>query len=254
MAIRILTKADAAAFRALRLRALQEHPEAFTSSVEEDALKPLSATEQRIAGDSGNVFWGAFADGEIRGMIGLTRDPRAKALHKGDIVAMYVAPELGRRGLARALRPPGFAHHDQKRAAVRQNFLEVIVEVNAGRHGVDVHEHPRSPALYEALVHAVGHVGGRVVAAILAALWLFVAWAYMLQRYDPINFAARYCAAGFVVQAALLIWAGVCGYLAFGELPDRYALFGSALIVGSGLYVAWGHRAKRNEEPDSAIE
>lgn len=34
----------------------------------------------------------------------------------------------------------------------------------------------------------------------------------------------------------LLIWAGVCGYLAFGEVPDRFAWFGAALIVGSGLY------------------
>jgi drug/metabolite transporter (DMT)-like permease len=34
----------------------------------------------------------------------------------------------------------------------------------------------------------------------------------------------------------LLIWAGVCGYLAFGEVPDRFAIIGSALIVGSGLY------------------
>ena len=34
----------------------------------------------------------------------------------------------------------------------------------------------------------------------------------------------------------LLIWAGVCGYLAFGEVPDRFAIFGSLLIVGSGLY------------------
>jgi len=34
----------------------------------------------------------------------------------------------------------------------------------------------------------------------------------------------------------LLIWAGICGYFAFGEVPDRFALFGSALIVGSGLY------------------
>jgi drug/metabolite transporter (DMT)-like permease len=34
----------------------------------------------------------------------------------------------------------------------------------------------------------------------------------------------------------LLIWAGVCGYLAFGEVPDKYAVAGSALIVGSGLY------------------
>jgi drug/metabolite transporter (DMT)-like permease len=34
----------------------------------------------------------------------------------------------------------------------------------------------------------------------------------------------------------LLIWAGACGYLAFGEVPDRYAMVGSLLIVGSGLY------------------
>lgn len=34
----------------------------------------------------------------------------------------------------------------------------------------------------------------------------------------------------------LLIWAGLCGYFAFGEVPDRYAIVGSLLIVGSGLY------------------
>jgi len=34
----------------------------------------------------------------------------------------------------------------------------------------------------------------------------------------------------------LLIWAGACGYFAFGEVPDRSAIFGSVLIVGSGLY------------------
>ena len=50
---------------------------------------------------------------------------------------------------------------------------------------------------------------GRAVAAMLTALWLFVAWAFLLQRYDPINFAARYFAVGFALQAALLFWAGV---------------------------------------------
>lgn len=34
----------------------------------------------------------------------------------------------------------------------------------------------------------------------------------------------------------LLIFAGICGYLAFGEVPDRFAIVGSVLIVGSGLY------------------
>jgi RimJ/RimL family protein N-acetyltransferase len=102
MSVRILNRADAAAFRELRLRALKEHADAFTSSYEEEVRKPLAATEERLgAGD--NTFWGAFVDGQLQGMVGLTREPRAKNRHKGDVVAMYVAPELRRRGLARGL-------------------------------------------------------------------------------------------------------------------------------------------------------
>ncbi|MEO8626954.1 MAG: DMT family transporter [Betaproteobacteria bacterium] len=51
-----------------------------------------------------------------------------------------------------------------------------------------------------------------------------------------------------------LLWVTLLGYLVFNLLPDHNAVIGMAVIVGSGLYVAWGHRAKRNEEPDSAIE
>ncbi len=103
MTVRQLTTADAAAFRALRLRALKEHPEAFTSSFEEDMPKPLDVTQRRIAPESGNAFWGAFVDGAMCGIIGLAREQRIKNRHKGDVVSMYVAPEFGRRGLAAAL-------------------------------------------------------------------------------------------------------------------------------------------------------
>jgi drug/metabolite transporter (DMT)-like permease len=51
-----------------------------------------------------------------------------------------------------------------------------------------------------------------------------------------------------------LIWVTLLGYLIFGDLPDEHAVAGMMIIVGSGLYVAWGHRARRQEEPDSAIE
>jgi uncharacterized protein DUF6064 len=50
---------------------------------------------------------------------------------------------------------------------------------------------------------------GRAVAALLAAFWLFVTWAYLLERFDTINWAARYYAVGFVIQAALLAWTAV---------------------------------------------
>jgi Family of unknown function (DUF6064) len=50
---------------------------------------------------------------------------------------------------------------------------------------------------------------GRAVAIILATCWLFVAWAYLLARYDTINWAASYFAAGFAVEALLLVWTGL---------------------------------------------
>lgn len=51
-----------------------------------------------------------------------------------------------------------------------------------------------------------------------------------------------------------LIWATLLGFLLFGDLPDLHAVVGMIIIVGSGLYVAWGHRYRPREEPESAIE
>ncbi len=50
---------------------------------------------------------------------------------------------------------------------------------------------------------------GRVTTAILAACWLWVAWAFHMERYATINWAARYFAAGFAIEAVLLLWIGV---------------------------------------------
>jgi hypothetical protein len=44
------------------------------------------------------------------------------------------------------------------------------------------------------------------------------------------------------------------GFVVFDDLPDLPAFAGMAVIAGSGLFVAWGHRYRRQEEPDSAIE
>jgi drug/metabolite transporter (DMT)-like permease len=34
----------------------------------------------------------------------------------------------------------------------------------------------------------------------------------------------------------ILLWAGLAGYIVFGELPDIWSLIGAILIVCSGLY------------------
>ncbi|MCW5653572.1 GNAT family N-acetyltransferase [Hydrogenophaga sp.] len=103
MPIRRLTADDAPAYRELRLRALREHPDAFTSDWEDANSRPLEESRQRLA--SGQVpFWGAFDEhGALAGMVGLDCATRAKQRHKGTVVAMYVAREAAGRGLGREL-------------------------------------------------------------------------------------------------------------------------------------------------------
>jgi ribosomal protein S18 acetylase RimI-like enzyme len=100
--IRRLTRADASAYRALRLRALREHPEAFTTAYEEAERQPLAFSEQRL-GAADRRFWGAFDGGRLCGAVGLDLETRAKTRHKATLVAMYVAPEHAGRGFGRAL-------------------------------------------------------------------------------------------------------------------------------------------------------
>jgi ribosomal protein S18 acetylase RimI-like enzyme len=103
LALRRLTPDDAAAYRKLRLRGLKEHPDAFTSSDEEERGQPLAATASRIAADSPDRVFGAFVAGTLAGVVGIGREPRAKNHHKAVVFGMYVAPEHGRRGIGAAL-------------------------------------------------------------------------------------------------------------------------------------------------------
>ncbi|MEZ5775601.1 MAG: DMT family transporter [Hyphomicrobiaceae bacterium] len=45
----------------------------------------------------------------------------------------------------------------------------------------------------------------------------------------------------------LLVGATIFGYLLFGELPDLLTVAGAAIVVGSGLYVAWREWVRRKE-------
>ena len=73
---------------------------------------------------------------------------------------------------------------------------------------------------------------GRLIAAILAACWLWVAWAFHWQRYATINWAASYFAAGFAIEALLLIWIGtVRDRLTFDSNERAIARIGIAIFV-----------------------
>ena len=81
---------------------------------------------------------------------------------------------------------------------------------------------------------------GRIIAGILATLWLWVAWAFLLQRYATINWAIKYVVPLFVLEALLLVWWGVVRRkLTFAVGPGASGRLGVALlVVGLLLYPA----------------
>ncbi|ABC33094.1 Permease of the major facilitator superfamily [Hahella chejuensis KCTC 2396] len=79
---------------------------------------------------------------------------------------------------------------------------------------------------------------GKAVGVTLAALWLFVAWAFLWRRYAVINWAVEYVAYGFAAQAVLLCWLGVIkDRLRFAPLASRRFWLGASLF----LYALLGH-------------
>jgi hypothetical protein len=72
----------------------------------------------------------------------------------------------------------------------------------------------------------------RGAAALLAVCWSWVAWAYLWERYDTINWAASYFAFGFAAQALLLIGIGVVGdRLRLAPPPNSTGIAGLAIFL-----------------------
>lgn len=125
MLVRMLGPADATLYRALRLRALREHPDAFTSSYAEDRDQPVEAAAQRLAA---HPFWGAYQHAELYGFVGLERELRAKNRHKATVMGMYVAPEVAGQGVGRALLDALVRH---ARANGVESLVLTVTEGNA---------------------------------------------------------------------------------------------------------------------------
>jgi len=102
MWIERLDASHALAYRALMLEAYDRHPQAFTSSVRERAVMPLSWWEARLTSKL-DVVLGAFEGGTLAGIVGLAFEPREKARHKVTLFGMYVNQAYQHQGLGRRL-------------------------------------------------------------------------------------------------------------------------------------------------------
>jgi ribosomal protein S18 acetylase RimI-like enzyme len=105
MDIRPLNEADHDTFLSLRLRALKDHPEAYQSSYEEEAIRPPEHFIQMLREKAlpHDFILAAFTDGKGVAMLGFRQNDRRKIAHKGSIWGVYVAPEYRGQGLAKAL-------------------------------------------------------------------------------------------------------------------------------------------------------
>lgn len=82
-----------------------------------------------------------------------------------------------------------------------------------------------------ALLRWGGVARDRVIAAILGCLWLWVAGAYLLERYATINWAAEYFAWGFALEAVLLAGIGMWHRLDFRLSANTASRAGLGLFV-----------------------
>jgi hypothetical protein len=73
---------------------------------------------------------------------------------------------------------------------------------------------------------------GRVAMLILASWWLWTGFQFHLASYATINWAARYLAAAFGVEACILLWHAARGRLELGFDTARIALVALLVIAG----------------------
>lgn len=102
MIIRQLTPTDVENYRTIRLEALKNKPEAFSSSYEDEVEFSVEKYRSRFNNDHTSTF-GAFEGENLVGTVTLICETKKKIKHRATIVAMYVMPNQRKLGVGKAL-------------------------------------------------------------------------------------------------------------------------------------------------------
>ena len=95
--IRILTRADAAAWRELRIDMLTRDPEGFHADSDEAQHRTLKQWRDSIPAPPGALF-GLYVGDRLAGSALFVAEKAPKLAHKGWMLAVYVAPDLRGQG------------------------------------------------------------------------------------------------------------------------------------------------------------
>ena len=99
--VRLLLPTDAATYRSVRLRALQEFPPAFGSLPEEEPDLPQTAA--RLTASDDRCFFGAFLGERLVGIVRLSRYEATNEKHRAYLGGLFVLPSFRGGGCGRAL-------------------------------------------------------------------------------------------------------------------------------------------------------
>jgi RimJ/RimL family protein N-acetyltransferase len=131
ISLRVLTSEDAAAYRVMRLAALEEQPPAFGSLPEDEPN--LSETAIRLSQSEDRCFFGAFASDRLIGSVRLSRYEAPNEKHRAYLAGLYVLPQLRRIGCGRALVEQAL-HQAANLPSIRRINLTVVTQQTAAIH------------------------------------------------------------------------------------------------------------------------
>ncbi|BDP40094.1 N-acetyltransferase [Deinococcus aetherius] len=109
LSVRVLTAADAPAYREVRLAGFRNDPLAFVTTAGEYGARPLSEIAARLDPTLEVVNFGAFQGGGLVGILTVLRETRPTLAHRALIVGVSVLPEARGRGAGAALVGAGVA-------------------------------------------------------------------------------------------------------------------------------------------------
>ncbi len=111
-----------------------------------------------------------------------------------------------------------------------EQFLDVFARYNAAIWPAQLAAYALG-ALVVAIALRGGPAAARAVPILLAGAWAFVGVGYHVVFFAPVNPIAHAFGAAFVLEAALLAWAGVSGRVAFGWSRTPRCAVGLALVA-----------------------
>jgi RimJ/RimL family protein N-acetyltransferase len=101
---RILQQSDLENYKAIRYRCLQEYPDNFGTTLEEELASKFPKLEPAIKGiDKDSFAFGAFDGDNLIGICGFVREPRTKTKHRGEVIQMFVDTAYAGKGIGKAL-------------------------------------------------------------------------------------------------------------------------------------------------------